>query len=253
VDCEQSGGDMHLISTATGKLAPTPALRSSWLGAFSPDSRFLANEYRSEKSEFRVRLFDLRTQSIVCDHIGMLGPVAFSDDSRCLLTHDHLQGRAMVWNIESKSDPIQISKTIFTDGAVNGRLFSSHPLAAWELASGKQLWSSTVTGTFSPDVQRAFDPGTSQLLDGATGDPLFDFTNASPIARLDGAANIRVVFANTRQELLFYSNESREIRHWIRRRPERWWGFAWLWEFWLVVTLSAATLWSFAKDRQKLN
>jgi WD40 repeat protein len=36
-----------------------------------------------------------------------------------------------------------------------------------------------------------------------------------------------------------------------RRRPEWWWGFAWLPEFWLTLMLALATLWSLRRDRRE--
>lgn len=35
---------------------------------------------------------------------------------------------------------------------------------------------------------------------------------------------------------------------WRQLRPEHWWGLAYLWEFWAVVVLFAAVIWSFVRD-----
>jgi len=39
---------------------------------------------------------------------------------------------------------------------------------------------------------------------------------------------------------------------WYRRRPEWWWGVAWLPEFWLTVLFTGALVWSFLRDRREL-
>ena len=39
------------------------------------------------------------------------------------------------------------------------------------------------------------------------------------------------------------------VRLWRRRRPEYWWGAAWLPEFWLTVVLGAGLVWSLWRDR----
>ncbi|HLX64587.1 MAG TPA: hypothetical protein VKX17_25160 [Planctomycetota bacterium] len=43
-----------------------------------------------------------------------------------------------------------------------------------------------------------------------------------------------------------------ELFVWKRRRPEYWWGIAWLPEFWLLVILTSAFLWSLLRDRRDL-
>ena len=42
------------------------------------------------------------------------------------------------------------------------------------------------------------------------------------------------------------------IGFWVRRRPEQWWGVAWLPEFWLALALGGGLLWSVWKDRKWL-
>jgi WD40 repeat protein len=39
---------------------------------------------------------------------------------------------------------------------------------------------------------------------------------------------------------------------WSRRRPEYWWGVAWLPEFWLTVVFAVAFVWSVWRDRHEL-
>jgi WD40 repeat protein len=40
------------------------------------------------------------------------------------------------------------------------------------------------------------------------------------------------------------------MRLWHRRRPEYWWGVAWLPEFWLTVLFAGALVWSVWRDRK---
>jgi hypothetical protein len=37
---------------------------------------------------------------------------------------------------------------------------------------------------------------------------------------------------------------------WQRRRPEQWWGIAWLWEFWLTVAFGGFLVWNIVRDRR---
>lgn len=41
-------------------------------------------------------------------------------------------------------------------------------------------------------------------------------------------------------------------RIWQRRRPEYWWGVAWLPEFWLALVLALSMLWSIRRDRREV-
>jgi hypothetical protein len=42
------------------------------------------------------------------------------------------------------------------------------------------------------------------------------------------------------------------LQFWNRRRPEHWWGLAWLPEFWLTVAFAVAFVWSVWRDRRTL-
>jgi hypothetical protein len=39
---------------------------------------------------------------------------------------------------------------------------------------------------------------------------------------------------------------------WHRRRPEYWWGVAWLPEFWLTVVFGALLVWSLRRDWKRV-
>ncbi len=41
-------------------------------------------------------------------------------------------------------------------------------------------------------------------------------------------------------------------RVWERRRPEWWWGVAWMPEFWLTLVLGVALVWSLIRDRRMM-
>jgi hypothetical protein len=46
--------------------------------------------------------------------------------------------------------------------------------------------------------------------------------------------------------------EKGEFFRWHRRRPEYWWGLAWLPEFWLALIFGGAFAWSVRRDRKEL-
>jgi len=51
---------------------------------------------------------------------------------------------------------------------------------------------------------------------------------------------------------LIMGDESENAALYVRRRPESWWGLAWLPEFWLTLVLGCAFLWSVCRDRKVL-
>jgi len=54
------------------------------------------------------------------------------------------------------------------------------------------------------------------------------------------------------ERILVCSPSDRFAYVWSRRRPEYWWGVAWLWEFWLTVVLAGGFAWSVRRDKKTL-
>jgi len=53
-------------------------------------------------------------------------------------------------------------------------------------------------------------------------------------------------------ERIVTASDDKTARVWKRRRPEYWWGVAWLPEFWVTLILGVALLWSLRRDMLNL-
>ena len=58
------------------------------------------------------------------------------------------------------------------------------------------------------------------------------------------------MFAPDGQHIVTGSKNGGKGHIWSRRRPEYWWGIAWLPEFWLTVLFGGALVWSVWRERR---
>lgn len=69
----------------------------------------------------------------------------------------------------------------------------------------------------------------------------------------DGKFGLYPVFVGSKEQFLHLSIHAgpvERLRWYIRRRPEQWWGIAWLPEFWLALVFASALVWSLWRDRR---
>lgn len=161
---------MHLYDASTGRLlrsydADRPAGTSGWLlSAFSPDSKQLAVVLEDQRSTEPVRLLDPNTMKPT-RKLGILGrePLwdsyaepSFSADGRYLATtvkqlpagetgHGAYPGYVVIWDLRSPAArPARLPIGTDDEGVVlspDGHIvYTSWPLTAWDVATGKQLW-----------------------------------------------------------------------------------------------------------------
>jgi WD40 repeat protein len=122
---------------------------------------------------------------------------------------------------------------------------------AWDATDGRPLAQDPSRARGLPAGERTlvYDTGAepARIVDVSTGRTLFTWTRSghrvldgtfSP----DGQLLLSYAFLNPTGGLDYSETNFREVVLWARRRPEYWWGLAWLPEFWLVYFSSGALL-----------
>jgi len=122
-------------------------------------------------------------------------------------------------------------------------------LRFWDTETGQLLRSIGYPSTVGPGVlgtngERLF------LLTGGTADryecEITDLLESFSCKLRDEPYTIEGLFSADSKWLATHS------RVYYRRRPEYWWGVAWLPEFWLTVVFGAGLVWSIISDRRRL-
>ncbi|MCY3017849.1 MAG: WD40 repeat domain-containing protein [Planctomycetota bacterium] len=107
-------------------------------------------------------------------------------------------------------------------------------------------WSGIITAEFSPDGARI-------LTASGCGDcTIWDVMTGGRLAVLRQDAGVQHVSFSSDGSRLAAASRDGKLSVWSRRRPEYWWGLAWLPEFWLTVVLAGAFAWSVWRDRRTL-
>jgi WD40 repeat protein len=116
---------------------------------------------------------------------------------------------------------------------------------AWDIGSAKTLCTikginvgNAFPGNFSPDGARIW-----------TSRTVYDVSNGKPVLESPDSETFNSFSPDSRSMVSSYGKgDVHYARIWRRRRPEYWWGFAWLPEFWLTVLLTGAFVWSVRRD-----
>ena len=101
--------------------------------------------------------------------------------------------------------------------------------------------------SYSPDgklIVTDANEMTVHILDAVTGKSLF--------ALKGHADNVTSAAYSPDGKRIVTGSFDKTARLWQRRRPEYWWGVAWLPEFWLTLALGLGLLWSVWRDRKGL-
>ena len=249
---------------------------------FSPDSRRIAATDHGRT----IRIWDLERagEPVLCaDEVEFLliSDLQFSPDGRCLLALE-ARGGLRVWDIETgkllykESDSGQFfGPAVFSpDGrrillATFNTSTQAKAIRVLDAETGIRLpdWTrSTQVPMFSPDARRLLvrDDSGVQLLDAESGCILLsvpfsrDSRGSSGIGgggysmregRWESRYRYAAPFSPDGTRLIIPDDPARV---WQRRRPEYWWGVAWLPEFWLTALFAGALGWSVWRDRKKI-
>ena len=132
---------------------------------------------------------------------------------------------------------------------------SDKSFSVWDLKSNRPKM--TINGDFHKttllsiptDFCRAIiasNDTTVQIRDLGTG-AVLNTLGVSTLPRSRGYHNCASATANG--QFIATASEDHRVTVWSRRRPEYWWGLAWLPEFWLTLVVSAAFAWSAWRER----
>ena len=215
---------------------------------FSPDGRYLLRVFRREDDaragSREVEIWDAKTgrlQSKLQDVVSSTGyfGVSFSFPGEGILATDDAEHKKndlvshhCEWEIRS--------------GRLLKDLITTHPIEMYD--GGAHNIDLAYSRVNDAELRVDASDGVLFLMDSATRNTICEFgafaINPSHTCGAFDAEGRRFLF----------SSGSADGGVWLftRRRPERWWGLACLWEFWLTVALAAALAWSVSRDRRAL-
>lgn len=271
-------GPIELISTDSGeKRALSKSVENCYCW-FSQDSKILIAEC-VEKIASPIHVFEVKSGNWLGEYKGRQGRL--SDDGRFLITYvrdksesvSSRESDAFIWDLSTKGLRMSVHLSSNTEGIrIHGNhVLAEYPLRVYDLDTGGLLWKSILRyGDYSPNGEYAFDHEFSSdlstgaktgtlgiLIDVATGKRLQEFTLPREQYERFGLY-FNLTFAGTHREFLTRFARSdekfrnRQVQLWHRRRPEAWWGYAWLPEFWLSVVVAGMLLCSIVRDRRSL-
>ena len=117
----------------------------------------------------------------------------------------------------------------------------------WDVESGREL---SVLNRAAKDC--AFFPTGERLVTVSPKSPacIWNTENGQLLDQIPCYGSRVVGFTKTGDRMAIGADDS--ISVWSKRRPEYWWGVAWLPEFWLVLISGIVLLWSVWRDRRDL-
>jgi len=215
----ETASQLHLCDiTNSADLCTLESVRGQW--AFSPQGDLLASESQTSS----VGIWDAASGEalhVLRDNSGPILAIEWSRDGKTLVTAGQ-DATARVWDIQ--------------EGTC---------LAVLEGHASPFSYAS-----FSPEGDRVVTTSLWAknlcIWDARTGACLGELEDSDRLPLIDA------VFSDDGWLLFVNDGADRTLRLYRRRRPEWWWGVAWLWEFWLTVALAAAFVWSVLRDRKAL-
>ncbi|MCY3024199.1 MAG: hypothetical protein NTW87_34925 [Planctomycetota bacterium] len=175
------------------------------------------------EDSFDVVLTDGRSRATLATlsgHTGKIRNVLFSPDSARILSYS-----------EDKTGILWDSETGAQRAVIGGHASQIH------------------SAEFSRDGTRIVTSGCEDWTD-----RVWDAKDGAALAVLPKPAGQLHLGATISSDgrMIASAGDEHTVRVWSRRRPEYWWGVAWLHEFWLTVAFAVAFVWSVWRDRKTL-
>ena len=185
---------------------------------------------------------------------GELVPItnAISPDGLRLMTYTAKENAfsAWIWNlkaaqsiakVEGTNPPPSYARGAWTDR--NIALISRECCWIWNFATSKHVTIFGRSGVLFPNGTRLIS------VNGQDDATIWDADSGTKLAMMSG---INAVWAVSNDGMRIMASNEHNAFVWKRRRPEYWWGLAWLPEFWLTVIFACAFVWSVWKDRRDM-
>jgi len=264
-----SGGSIAMWDAATGekKLSLGGHSDDVYSICFAPDGQ----RFMTTSADRTARIWDLatgKTLVVLAGHSAEVWAGGFSPDGERAVTGgwdksirvwDSTTGQEVlrltgnrdeVWSTEfSRDGKLVVSASSFTEpqvwdaalGTERG-LGPTHSVRFFMTVHERHPWSAAISHDGSR-VAGAGDSDNARVWSAESGELLAE-TPATWRQYVDA-----VVFSPDDRRLLV---RGASALVWLRRRPEYWWGVAWLAEFWLTVVFAGAFVWSVWRDRRTL-
>lgn len=206
--------------------------------------------------------------------------IRWSDDGSKLLLYGSRSGSLEVWDIASRKlirscvppphagVPVTIPWVDFQGDADVISMLSYPPsgvqttcIAQWNLTSNEMIdlkgdgWKVLDAEHCSRlllQTEYGGNPNEFEfsLWDTRAQRPLAQFSAAEATV-LDASRDyLTARIADSGDRIFCATQYDNNVHTWHRRRPEYWWGIAWLPEFWLMVLFAVALVWSVWRDRK---
>lgn len=221
---------------------------------YSSDSRLILFEIywhwdgkertKEQENDKGIELWDAhegrRLWRVTHDEYKWMESLRFSDDGTRVIAAMH--------EIDDEFNRVQ---SVREYGVQKGEL-----IAERQLGKGGSAGHSFTIGGWSWRDQVSLD-GTRKLRLTENGIEMEDIPNKRTLGILPGfkmsiSAATAAFSPDGRQIVAGNWFHKNDICLWTRRRPEYWWGAAWLPEFWLAALLAGAMLWSILTDRRQM-
>ena len=184
------------------------------------------------------------------------GYAQFSHDGKRLLTRREIPDvqacGLWLWNVPNRKSSlvIRVDEEEFWPGFTPNdsglEISTSRDMRVLDAKDGSEPQRFDVRGYFSPDRDRF-------LSREAGGAQIWDVQSGWIVREMKGGTRTGCWHPDGRHVLTAPVLGSEPyVRLWGLRRPEHWWGIAWLPQFWLTILFACLLAWSVWRDRKTL-